>query len=59
MIATTYSMSVLASFHLVRYPRATAPRGHCRGWASTVPLLRATPGPAVLAAARHRPRARR
>jgi hypothetical protein len=30
MHAATYAMSVLASFHLVRYPRATAPEGLSR-----------------------------
>src|SRR3954453_19094235 len=43
MHAATYSMSVLASFHLVRYPRATAPDGLSR-MALYPPLLRGPHG---------------
>ena len=43
MHAATYSMSVLASFHLVRYPRAAAPAGFSR-MGLRPPPLRATPG---------------
>ena len=43
MQAAAYSMSVLASFHLVRYPRATAARGIVADGARPASARRDTP----------------